>query len=524
MNADAPAWDRLERWAWGGLLVLALALRLTSLGTRAFHHDESIHGWFSHDLAQKGEYTYDPVYHGPVQYFMVASAFRLLGDSDFTARLPAALGGVGLVAMAMLLRVRFGRGAAFASGVLLAISPNFLYFTRFCREDVWSLLGTFGFFLWLDRWWRRRRVADIAFAAAWAAVAFAAKENFYVLLALMGPSVLAAVWEPGKGFPAFAKVRAFLDVLERHLASIVGAVLLFFTLSELAYTLFLVHPQSGNPAFLAISYWWGQHKVERVGGPPTFYLPRILQYEFAIVLPALAWIALRWRRFGPAERFLATLAVTSVAMYAYLGEKTPWLVVHQLLPFVPLAGAAWAAVSATRLRAALVALPVGAATLVATLSLSFWNPLLSPSHPRAESVVFTQTSPELMPFVREVVAHAASGEDPAAAVAGEAAWPLSWYFRRLPILWAMPAAGSRPPFVVVDDTKADEAQKLLGGDYLSRLIPLRVWWVPEVSWSPLRPTPRELLVYLFTRRPWNPVGSQNVVVLTRPDVARSPAR
>lgn len=164
---------------------------------------------------------------------------------------------------------------------------------------------------------------------------------------------------------------------------------------------------------------------------------------------------------------------------------------------------------------------MGVATVLTTLSLSFWNPLLSPDHPRAESVVFTQTSPELMPFVKAVLAHSRTGADPAAAVAGEAVWPLSWYFRRLPILWSLPNAGDRPPFLIVDDTKLEEAQRLVGGDYVARQIPLRVWWIPEVSRSPLRPTPRELLTYLFTRRPWNPVGSQNVVVLTRPDVARS---
>jgi uncharacterized protein (TIGR03663 family) len=531
VRSDGPAWERLERWAWGGLLLVSLALRLWDLGSRAYHHDESIHGHFTYDLATQGIYKYDPVYHGPVQYFMVATAFRLLGDSDFTARLPAALGGVGLVAMAMLLRARFGRGAAFASGVLLAVSPNLLYFTRFCREDVWSLLGTFGLFLWLDRWWRTRRVVDLGLAAVWGAVAFASKENFYVLGALMVPSVLAAVWEPGKGFPAFAKIRSLLDVLERHGAVILGAIFLFFTLSEVAYTFFLVHTESGNPAFIAISYWWGQHKVERVGGPPTFYLPRILQYEFAIVLPALAWIGMRWRRFSPAERFVGALALSSVLMYAYLGEKTPWLIVHQVLPFVPLAGTAWAALCASRVRAASIAVPVGVATVVTTLSLSFWNPLISPFYPRAESVIFTQTAPELMPVVADVVKFAATGADPAAAVFGEATWPLSWYFRRLPIYWAIPNAGSRPPYVIVDDTKADEAQKILGGDYVARQIPLRAWWIPEVSRSPLRPTARELLTYLFTRRPWsndgsptNPVGSQNVVVLTRPDLARSPGR
>jgi len=520
VSADGPAFLRRERWAWAALLLAALLLRVWDLDSRAFHHDESIHGWFTYQLAFQGEYVYDPVYHGPVQYFMVATAFRLLGDSDLTARLPAALGGVGLVAMALLLRARFGRGAAFASGVLLALSPNLLYFTRFCREDVWSLLGTFGLFLWLDRWWRTRRIADLALAAVWGAVAFASKENFYVLGALMGPSVLAAAWEPGKGLPLFARLRSLLDVLERHGAAILGALFLFFTLSEVAYTFFLVHPESGNPVFQAISYWWGQHKVERVGGPKTYYLPRILQYEFAIVLPALAWIALRWRRFGPAERFLATLSLSSVAMYAWLGEKTPWLLLHQVLPFVPLAGAAWAALCASRARALAVAGPAFAATLVSTLSLSFWNPLLSPSHPRAESVVFTQTSPELMPVVREILSAGETGEGNAASVSGEAVWPLSWYLRRLPVLWALPAAGARPEVVVVDEGKVEEAQKLVGGGYSVETIPLRVWWLPEVSLSPLRPKPGELLAYLFTRRPWNPVGAQNVVVLRRPDENR----
>ncbi len=520
MSADAPAYGRRERWAWGALLLLALLLRVWDLGSRAFHHDESIHGWFTYQLAYQGQYSYDPVYHGPVQYYAVAAAFRLLGDSDLSARLPAALGGTGLVAMAMLLRARFGRRAAFASGVLLAVSPNLLYYTRFCREDVWSLLGTFGLFLWLDRWWRTRRVADLALAAVWGAVAFAAKENFYVLGALMVPSVLAAAWEPGRGLPVFPKLRSLLDVLERHGAAIAGAILLFFTLSEVAYTFFLVHPESGNPVFQAVSYWWGQHKVERVGGPMSYYLPRILQYEFAIVLPALALVAARWRRFGPAERFVAALSVSSVAMYAWLGEKTPWLLVHQVLPFVPLAGVAWAALSASRARALAVAAPAFAATLVSALSLSFWNPLLSPAHPRAESVVFTQTSPELMPVVAEILRAGEAGASPAAAVSGEAVWPLSWYLRRVPVHWALPGAGERPPVVVVDEAKVEEAQRLLGGDYEVETVPLRVWWLPETSLSPLRPTPGELLDYLFTRRPWSPVGAQNVVVLSRPDDSR----
>ncbi len=256
MSAIGGPLGRRERLAWGALLLLALVARLWGLSSRPFHHDESLHGWFSHQLAHDGVYVYDPVYHGPVQYFMVAGTFRLLGDSDFTARLPAALGGVAFAALALLLRPRFGPRAALLTGALAAFSPDLLYFTRFCREDVWSLLGTGGGLLLFDAWLRGRRLRHLAAASVLFAVAFAAKENFYVFLALLVPSVAAVFWEPGEGIVFWPRVRRLVDFLEANTVALAGALLLFFVVSELLYTVFLVHPESGNPMVQAITYWY----------------------------------------------------------------------------------------------------------------------------------------------------------------------------------------------------------------------------------------------------------------------------
>ncbi len=502
--------SRREKAAWAALLLLALGLRLWGLADRPFHHDESVHGWFTHQLVHSGEYVYDPVYHGPVQYYAVAVSFLLLGESDFTARLPAALGGTALVALALLLRPRFGRRAAFASGALLALSPSLLYYTRFCREDVWSLLGTAGALLFLDVWVRRERLGDLVVATLFAACAFGAKENFYVLLALMVPSVAAVTLEPGRGLDLRRRADELLAFLSRHAVALAGAFLLFFVVSELLYTFFLVHPASGNPAWTAISYWWGQHKVERIGGPKWFHLPRLLQYEFAILLPAFAVIA-RWRRLSAVERFLAGWGLSSIAMYAWLGEKTPWLIVHQILPFVPLAGRGWAGVSRRRW-AWPPGLAAAAASVVTALSLSFWHPVLTPADPRAESLVYVQTAPELLAVEREIESVARAGVSPAAAVDGEAAWPLSWYLRDVPVRWGKPTATEKPPIVIVDPASADEVAAVLGPAYTRAEVPLRVWWLPEVSADPLHPTPRELLRYLLTRVPWSPIGWQPVTV------------
>ncbi|HQR67591.1 MAG TPA: hypothetical protein PLB02_09370, partial [Thermoanaerobaculia bacterium] len=104
-----------EKRAWIALLLLSALLRVVALGARPFHHDESIHAWASNRLVTEGNYKYDPVYHGPVQYYMVGLALRIHGlfanpramapgEADAAARLPAALGGVALVGLALLLR------------------------------------------------------------------------------------------------------------------------------------------------------------------------------------------------------------------------------------------------------------------------------------------------------------------------------------------------------------------------------------------------------------------------------------
>ncbi len=540
-----------EKKAWIALLALSALFRLVQLGTHALHHDESIHAWAAVHLLKDGTYKYDPIYHGPVQYYAVAATFGVAsavgktagllfgipaaktwdGTSDFTARLAPALAGIALSAMALVLRRRFGRGTAFAAGALAAFSPNLLYYTRFCRDDVWSLLGTAGLLLWLDLYLQRGRLRDLCIAALWASVAFASKENFYVFLALMVPSVGAAWAEEGRGPDVWNRLRGLIDWLETHAVAVLGALLLFFCVSEVLYTVFLVHPESANPVFDAISYWWGQHKMERVGGPRTFYLPRLLQYEFAIVLPALVLIATRWSRFTFAERFLAGWALSSVAMYAYLGEKAGWLIVHQVLPFLPLAGAAWALLAEKGARWRLGGAAVAAASLVTAVTLSFVYPILTPSSRKAESTIQVQTCPEMLGLVDEILAYGKAGEVPAAIISGEAGWPMSWYVRNAPVNWQPPAGDLHPPIVVCDDGEADKQAGILGPAYRRDRVPFRAWWIPDISLSPLRPNLGQLLRYLATRETWprgdgnNPIGAVWVTVFRRtgPEVAPPPA-
>ena len=98
--------------AWGLLIAVSVALHLWQLDDRTFHSDEAVHARLSYDLFAHGYYRYDPTYHGPLLYFLTASIYGVLGDSDFTARLAIACAGVAMLWIAWRLRRPFGGRAA----------------------------------------------------------------------------------------------------------------------------------------------------------------------------------------------------------------------------------------------------------------------------------------------------------------------------------------------------------------------------------------------------------------------------
>ena len=118
-----------------GLVVLALGLRLWELDERAMHHDESLDAWWSW-LFRNGRYErYDPVYHGPLRFYITAGFYELFGESEAVARLLSAVTGTAAVGLPWFLRRELGRAGTIAAAAALTISPTMLYYSRFGRED-----------------------------------------------------------------------------------------------------------------------------------------------------------------------------------------------------------------------------------------------------------------------------------------------------------------------------------------------------------------------------------------------------
>ena len=124
------------------ILILTVFSRFYILGERVMSHDENSHVYFSWLLEQGRGYKHDPVTHGPLQFHLIALSYFLLGDNDFTARIPAALLSVATVGFMWFYRRILGKAGAMIAAVLFLISPYILYYGRYARNE--SLVGLFG--------------------------------------------------------------------------------------------------------------------------------------------------------------------------------------------------------------------------------------------------------------------------------------------------------------------------------------------------------------------------------------------
>lgn len=348
------------------IFLLSLIVRLAFLDLKLFHHDEAVHAWFSWRLLTEGVYQYDPCYHGPVLYYVTGGVFAVLGDSDFTARLvPAILGALLIPLLVPIYRLGYlDRRQTLVAALFLALSPELIYFSRFLRNDIFIVFFTLLLLVALLLYFERGQARYAVLAGVAAALGLATKENMPIVLGIFG---LYLIW--------LIATRRFVLPRRWPLHLIAGAAAAGIIL-VLLYSSFFQHPEIALTWWQkAITHWWEMHSIERIAGPPYFYIILLLLYEAPLLILAiygtaqfivrkkpstdepprksvaeLAAVSLAQLRGEVAAtvkavcsptlrnyeftRFCIVWMLASLAAYAYIGEKVPWLVIHQILPMI----------------------------------------------------------------------------------------------------------------------------------------------------------------------------------------------
>ncbi len=201
--AQAPSyWTRLpasismESFTYLLLIVAAVFTRFWDLGSKTLHHDESLHTYYSWELATGRGYIHNPLMHGPFLFHANALVYWLFGATDATSRYMPALFGVFIVALPWLLRAPqfLGRWGALAASFFFLISPTILYQSRYIRHDIYTIAGTLFLFICVVRFVDERRRRWLVLGAATIAFLLTNHEIVFAILAIFGGYLYATVF------------------------------------------------------------------------------------------------------------------------------------------------------------------------------------------------------------------------------------------------------------------------------------------------------------------------------------------
>ena len=437
------------------VFILALVLRFLFLDLKLLHHDEAIHAYFSYNLLTSGKYIYDPSYHGPLLYYLTSGMFSLFGDSDIVARILPSLFGALIVPLVYFI-YKLGyldHKQALVAALFIAVSPDMVYFSRFLRHDIFQLFFVTLLVVALLWYLNRGKFRYLLIAAIAVAGGMTLKEDMPIFLIIFGIFGLYLLWSKRITLPVSWKRDALICTLVA-----VGIISLF-------YSSFGAHPEVLIPTdisqgfnqtgwYKAIEHWTGMHSQCRICGPWFFYIILFILYELPILILAIVAIVQYGIDKRTREEWYARLKglfrvkpvplstedlvrvsikqlsecavkdrrrdffefslfwmVLSIAAYAYIGEKVPWLILHQLLPMI------FVAVYLMTNRKAAVAIGMSAFLIIMTLHVAYDPGDIS------EPIVQVQNSEDLRVVMALIDASNTT------VIASKDYWPLPWYYR-----------------------------------------------------------------------------------------------
>jgi uncharacterized protein (TIGR03663 family) len=434
------------------LLAIALDLRVRNLSQRPMHADEAVNTFIFKNVYETSDFLYQRHdHHGPSLYYLTLPVVWLSGAADFNSTGESTYRAVSVVfsllsiALLWLLRDALGKPALAMAALLLAISPAFVYYSRYYIHE--PLLVFFALAL-IAAGWRytvRPRMLWVLVAGSAAAMMLATKETSLILFASMFAGVAALLLIHRKN----SRIVSLFP--PRHLAI---AALFAIIIPAMLFSALLRHPLAIIEPLL--SYFDYAHRAEGAGhAQPWYFYLRMLSFTCkpAPGLPAVCWTealilllallgsvsAITGRGLGNANvhfvRFLLVYTACATAIFSLIPYKTPWNALPFLQGMILLAGVG-AVTLLTSFRPFALRTVLAIVLLAGVLHLGSQAQLATDKRYAASEAMpyaYAHTSPDIFNLIDMIDRVAEAGPDdepPIIQVLYDDSWPLPWYLRR----------------------------------------------------------------------------------------------
>ncbi|MBU0641500.1 MAG: TIGR03663 family protein [Planctomycetes bacterium] len=475
----------------------ALALRLVRLDYRPMHCDEAVHTLKFDTLWRTGVYQYDlNEYHGPTLYYSALPVAWLSGVREFTDtsevmfRLVPVLFGVGLILLLGLIADGLGRGAVLWAGVLTALSPAMVYYSRYYIQEMLLVFFTFVVLAAGWRYVRSRRVGWALWGGAAVGLMHATKETCIIQWGALLMALGLTMWWRGWGRADAGSRRPYLRP-----APLVGAAAAAVCVSVLFFSGFFTNPVGPLDSLRAFGTYFGRAGGDGIQEHPWYYYLRMLAYTryppapvwteaLVLVLAAVgAAAAVRGIRLGAANvwlvRFLVLYTALMIVVYSAVPYKTPWSMLGFLHGLILLAG-----VGVTVLLGWVG--PVSGKVVVAVVLLAglwnlggqAWRGALRFSADNRNPYAYAHPVRDVLKLVGWVERLAAvhpDGRDMVVKIIADDYWPLPWYLRGYGNVgyWEQPPADADADVIVAGTGVQANLAARLERDYLVSVYGLR---------------------------------------------------
>ncbi len=493
------------------LAAAALAVRLPRLAQRPMHGDEANQAAKAGILLETGVYEYDPKeHHGPSLYWLTVPSLRLSGANDFAHSTETAyravpvVFGASLIVLLLLVADGLGRGPAIIAGILTALSPAMVFYSRYYVQETLLVFFTFAA---IGSAWRYCRTRSLGWAIAAGAsfgLMHATKETWILAAAAMAAGLILAGLSRSFALPGWvvkaerSDAPGVLRAIGAHLrpGAILAAAVAACLVAVALYSSFGTSWRGPLDSILAYQTYFQRGSDAGIHAHPWDYYLRLLVANrpakgffwtegLIVGLAGVGFVTSlsRWERAGVRAvqggwatgfcRFLAFYTLVLTVLYSAIPYKTPWCLLSFLHGMILLAGiGAWAILRRLPGWPLKALAAVGLAAGVAHLAWQCYalNFRYCADHQR-NPWVYAHTSSnvlELASRMERLAGLSPDGHDMVIhVVTPENCWPLPWYLRRFnadrigywqdPAAWSKDTAQHPPPSVIILTPDVQEA-------------------------------------------------------------------